>query len=205
MSLTAIIDYGVCNLDSVARAVAECGGRALVTAGEADIVKADHVILPGVGSYSDAMRNIRGRDIDRVLSERVFSEQIPFLGICLGMQLLSSYGFEGGKTAGLGVVPGEVIKLEPRAREERIPHVGWNEVHHDGQCPLFDGIPPGKDFYFVHSYHLRCADPSDVVAQTPYCGGFTSAIGRNQTFAVQFHPEKSQKVGFQLLRNFLKM
>ena len=205
MSSTAIIDYGMCNLDSVARAIEECGGRALITHEESDVRVASHVVLPGVGSYADAMRNIRERSLDRILGEHVFDRGIPFLGICLGMQLLSSFGWEGGRTDGLAAIPGEVAKLERKGADLRIPHVGWNEVELDRESPLFDGIPSGRDFYFVHSYHFRCDDPQNVLARTPYAGGFVSAIARGTTFAVQFHPEKSQRVGFQLLRNFLKM
>jgi len=205
MSFTAIIDYGMCNLDSVARAIEECGGSARVTHDESDVRVANHVVLPGVGSYADAMRNICERSLDRILTEHVFDRGIPFLGICLGMQLLSSVGWEGGQTNGLAAIPGEVAKLEPKGADRRIPHVGWNEVQLDRESPLFDGIASGRDFYFVHSYHFRCADPQNVLARTPYAGGFVSAMSHGMTFAVQFHPEKSQRVGFQLLRNFLKM
>ena len=205
MSFTAIIDYGMCNLDSVARAIEECGGTARVTQDESDLRTASHVVLPGVGSYADAMRNIRDRSLDRILVEHVFDRGIPFLGICLGMQLLSSLGWEGGRTDGLGAIPGEVVKIEPTEADRRVPHVGWNAVEFSRESPLFDGIASGRDFYFVHSYHFRCTKPEHILAKTPYAGGFVSALSSGMTFAVQFHPEKSQRVGFQLLRNFLKM
>jgi imidazole glycerol-phosphate synthase subunit HisH len=205
VSLTAIIDYGMCNLDSVARAIEECGGTARVTHDESDVRAASHVVLPGVGSYADAMRNIRDRSLDQILAEHVFEREVPFLGICLGMQLLSSLGSEGGRTNGLGVIPGEVVKFEPTDADRRIPHVGWNEVEVDRESPLFEGMTSGRDFYFVHSYHFRCANSAHILARTPYAGGFVSAISSGVTFAVQFHPEKSQRAGFQLLRNFLKM
>ena len=204
MSLVSIIDYGLCNLDSVARAVEECGGQPRVTDQEADVRAATHVVLPGVGSFTDAMRNIRAKSLDRILGEHVREKQIPFLGVCLGMQLLASHGVEGGDTEGLGWIPGDVVRLEP-ASDDRIPHVGWNEVQVAGQSPLFRGIPQGKDFYFVHSYHFRCREAADRLAQTPYCGEFTSAVARGPVFGVQFHPEKSQRPGFQLLRNFLAL
>jgi imidazole glycerol-phosphate synthase subunit HisH len=204
MSLVTIVDYGLCNLDSVARAVEECGGQPKVSDQEADVRSATHVVLPGVGSFADAMRNIRARSLDRILDEHVRDKQIPFLGVCLGMQLLASQGVEGGDTEGLGWIPGEVVRLEP-ARDERVPHVGWNEVHFTDQSPLFRGISQGKDFYFVHSYHLRCREDRHRLARTPYGGEFTSAVCQGSIFGVQFHPEKSQRPGFQLLRNFLAL
>lgn len=204
MSLVTIIDYGMGNLDSAARAVEECGGQPRVTDQEADVRVATHVVLPGVGSFADAMRNIRLRSLDRILDEHVRAKQIPLLGICLGMQLLASRGVEGGDTAGLGWIPGDVVRLEP-AGDDRIPHVGWNEVHFLGEAPLFSNVPSGKDFYFAHSYHFRCREAQDVLARTPYCGEFTSAVARGAVFGVQFHPEKSQRPGFQLLRSFLAL
>jgi imidazole glycerol-phosphate synthase subunit HisH len=204
MKSVAVIDYGMCNLDSVARAVEECGGRPLVTDREADVKTATHVILPGVGAFADAMNGIRARSLDQILDEHVRSKQIPFLGICLGMQLLASQGTEGGEAAGLGWIAGEVLHLVAR-EGERVPHVGWNEVRPKDGHPLFHGISAGTDFYFVHSYSFRAREARDVVAQTPYCGSFVSVVGRDAVFGVQFHPEKSQRSGFQVLRNFLAL
>ena len=152
----AIVDYGMCNLDSVRRAVEECGGRAIVTDEQGDIESADRIILPGVGAFPDAMRNLIERGLHKVLEEQVRTERAPFLGICLGMQLLASRGYEGGETAGLGWIEGDVRRLVPTETDRRIPHVGWNEVVATGDSPLFDGIEPGVDFYFVHSYHFVC-------------------------------------------------
>jgi imidazole glycerol-phosphate synthase subunit HisH len=199
----AIIDYGMCNLDSVARAIEECGGSATITDQERDIEKATHIILPGVGAFGEAMRNIKERGLDEILGEQVLEKHIPFLGICLGMQLLAAIGTEGSEHSGLGWFAGRVERLVPTENDRRIPHIGWNEVLIDHETPLFRGIPSGRDFYFVHSYHI-CPDNRDhVVAHTPYCGGFVSAVNRDWIHGVQFHPEKSQKVGFQVLRNFL--
>ena len=203
MNRVAIIDYGMCNLDSIARAVEECGGDACVTHRSEDIESASRVILPGVGAYPDAMHNLRERDLDKVLQDQVIGKQIPFLGICLGMQLLATRGWEGQETTGLGWIDGDVMRLEPRDAETRIPHVGWNEVDFTAGSELFKGITPGKDFYFVHSYSLRCSDDRQILARTPYCGDFVSAVQRDLVFGVQFHPEKSQRTGFQLLKNFL--
>ena len=202
MSFVAIVDYGMCNLDSMRRALEECGANARVTADPGDLDEAERIVLPGVGAFADAMRNLRERGLDRALRQQA-EKRVPLLGVCLGMQLLASRGDEGGGAGGLGLVPGEVVKLEPTADSPRIPHVGWNEVRAAGEHPLFHGLAPDSDFYFVHSYHVRCASPGDVLATTPYCGGFASAIGRGPVMGTQFHPEKSQRAGFALLRNFL--
>lgn len=203
--LVAVVDYGMCNLDSVRRALEEVGGRVVVTNEAADVESADVIVLPGVGAFPDAMRHVRERDLDKVLEQQVLVEAAPFLGICLGMQLLASVGYEGQETAGLGWIDGAVRRLVATEQDRRIPHAGWNEVHAAEGSPLFAGIPPGSDFYFVHSYHLACDLPSDVAATTPYCGGFTSAVSRDNMHAVQFHPEKSQRNGLRLLQNFLAL
>lgn len=199
----AVVDYGMCNLDSVRRALEEAGGRPFVTGDPGELDAADRIVLPGVGAFADAVRNLRDRGLDDALRKQVLDDGVPFLGVCLGMQLLATAGHEGGRTDGLGWVAGEVVRLEPTGAGERVPHVGWNEVHTSGASPLFEGIPDRTDFYFVHSFHLRCDDGGDVLATTPYCGSFTSAVARGHVFGVQFHPEKSQRHGIRLLRNFL--
>lgn len=204
MKTVAIVDYGMCNLDSVTRAVEECGGNPLVTGEKSDLESAAYIILPGVGSFADAMSEIRKRSLDDVLKKQVIEEEIPFLGICLGMQLMAAKGTEGGEVHGLGIIEGEITPLEPDSSETRIPHIGWNEVMHSEESPLFKGITTGKDFYFVHSYHFRCSE-ENVIARTPYCGEFVSAVSKGSAFGVQFHPEKSQKPGFQILKNFLSL
>ncbi|MBM4293807.1 MAG: imidazole glycerol phosphate synthase subunit HisH [Deltaproteobacteria bacterium] len=205
MRRVAVIDYGLCNLDSIARALEECGGVPTVTAEPGPLKTATHIILPGVGAFSTAMHNLRQAGFEEVLQEQVVHRQIPFLGICLGMQMLAAKGYEGRETPGLGWIGGEVRRLKPTRVNERIPHVGWNEVHQQTAGPLFQGIPSGKDFYFVHSYHLCYGQEAHILATTPYCGGFISAVGRDLIFGVQFHPEKSQRLGFQVLRNFLSL
>lgn len=206
MNTIAIVDYGMCNLDSVARAVEECGGVPLVTAEAKDLEVANRIILPGVGAFPDAMRNIKRRALDEILCEQVIGKQIPFLGICLGMQLLATKGWEGGETEGLGWIEGEVRRLEPAIDDDaRIPHIGWNEVHFVHESPLFKGIVSGKDYYFVHSFHLCPSDEQNISAHTPYGNGFVSAVQRGLIFGVQFHPEKSQRLGFQVLKNFLSL
>lgn len=203
MKRVAIVDYGMGNLDSVARAIEECGGSPVVTDRAPEIESATHIVLPGVGAFGDGIRNLRARGLDEILREHAVVGGIPFLGICLGMQLLGSRGFEGGVTEGLGWIDGQVRRLEPAGGDHRIPHIGWNEVAFTRASPLFVGVDTGHDFYFVHSYHLVCHDKEHVLAVTPYCGGFVSAIARGRIFGVQFHPEKSQRLGFQVLRNFL--
>jgi glutamine amidotransferase len=201
----AIIDYGMGNLDSVARAIEECGGQPVVTDQLKDIEIATHIILPGVGAFRDGINNIKQRHLDEILYDQVLDHQIPFLGICLGMQLLATTGKEGVVTEGLGWIDGEVRRFEPDSVTTRIPHIGWNEVLPVKESPLFRDIPSGQDFYFVHSYHFHCTNQDSVLAYTPYCGQFVSAINRDWIFGTQFHPEKSQKSGFSVLKNFLSL
>jgi glutamine amidotransferase len=202
MNRVAIVDHGLCNIDSIRRALEECGGAPLVTDDPADLEDVDRIVLPGVGAFGDAMANLRERKLDVAIVNNVLDQGVPFLGICLGMQLLATTGRESGDVAGLGLVAGEVVRLEPTDSDQRVPHVGWNEVHgRDGQ--LLHGVDDDADFYFVHSYHLRCDDDAAVAATTPYCGGFTSVVEQGNVFATQFHPEKSQRHGFEVLRNFL--
>lgn len=204
MKKVAIIEYGTGNLDSVARAVEECGGTSIISHDPKEIRAAHFLILPGVGAYSVGMRNLRERNLCEVLQKQVIEKGVPFLGICLGMQLLSTTGWEGGlETLGLGWIEGEVKRLEPQRPDERVPHIGWNEVTLLKLSPLFKGLSSGKDFYFVHSYHLACRFDADVVAKTDYCGGFASVVSKQNIFGVQFHPEKSQRAGFQVLDGFL--
>ena len=203
MSNVVIVDYGMCNLDSIARAVEECGGRPTVSDQPRELATATQIILPGVGAFPDAMNNLVERGFHTALEEQVVGNGIPFLGICLGMHMMARAGNEGQRTEGLGWIDGEVVRLEPQGEDTRIPHIGWNEINLEYESPLFDGIAPDRDYYFVHSYHIRCDDEEQVVARTAYAGGFVSAVARDHIFGVQFHPEKSQKVGFQVLRNFL--
>jgi imidazole glycerol-phosphate synthase subunit HisH len=199
----AIVDYGMCNLDSVRRAFEEVGARPFVTDDPADLDAADRIVLPGVGAFPDAMRSLRARGLDQALAKQVFDEGAPFLGVCLGMQLMAAIGEEVEETDGLGWIDGRCVRFVPTDLDRRVPHIGWNQVTATTESPLFDGIPPGADFYFVHSFHVLCAATGDVLATTPYCDVFVSAVQRGRAFGVQFHPEKSQQWGLRLLRNFL--
>lgn len=203
----AIIDHGLSNLNSIARAIEECGGIPMVTDNPADLRQANRIVLPGVGAFPAAITNLRAKGLFDALLEEVARRPVPLLGICLGMQLLAESSTEGStegsKSEGLGLMPGTVVKLSSSG-DERIPHMGWNEVRQTVDSPLFKGIAPNTDFYFVHSYCLVCPE-ANVIARTPYCGEFVSAATISNVMAVQFHPEKSQRVGFQLLRNFLAL
>jgi glutamine amidotransferase len=199
----AIVDYGMCNLDSVRRAFEEVGARPFVTDDPGDLDTADRIVLPGVGAFPDAMHNLRARGLDDALAKQVWDEGAPFLGVCLGMQLMAAVGHEVAPTEGLGWLDACCVRFVPTDADRRVPHVGWNEVTPWLDSPLFDGIPPGTDFYFVHSFHVACATTDQVLATTPYCDGFVSAVQRGQAYGVQFHPEKSQRWGLRLLENFL--
>lgn len=204
MKTVAIVDYGMCNLDSVARAVSECGGAPVVTADAKTVTSADCVILPGVGAFGVGMAHLRERGLEAPLREAVLERKVPFLGICLGMQMLAKRGEEHGGAEGLGWLDADTVLIKPAAGE-RLPHIGWNEVHPERESPLFAGIAPGTDFYFVHSYALRPRDSSATLASAPYGDGVCAAVQKANVYGVQFHPEKSQKAGFALLRNFLSL
>lgn len=199
-----IVDYGICNIDSVRRAVEELGATPVIADEPRALGGATRIILPGVGAFPDGMRNLRERRLLEPLREAVVVSGVPTLGICLGMQLLATKGFEVAEVDGLGWIPGEVRRLKP-SNGERVPHIGWNELTVERESPLLDGVPSGKDFYFVHSYHFAPATETDVIGTTPYCGRFVAAVQRGNVFGVQFHLEKSQRAGFQVLHNFLTL
>lgn len=206
MKKIAIIDYGIGNLDSVARAVSELGCNPLVTRRAADFDIAHAIILPGVGAFSTGIKHLIDYGLVDSLHRQACVIGIPFLGICLGMQLLASSSVEGGKPfEGLGWIPGRVELLKPATSHERVPHMGWNEVHIRNSHSIFNGIESGKDFYFVHSYHFVPERKSAILAETPYCGSFVSVLCQENIIGVQFHPEKSQKIGFNFLSNFLNL
>lgn len=200
-----VIDYGIGNLGSVRRSLEECGAHVIVSDRPESLKQASHAVLPGVGAFSRGMENLRAKDWLPAVRELVLDDGVPLLGVCLGMQLLADTGHEGGTTAGLGLIHGEVRRLEARSSDERVPHVGWNEVYPLIECPLFAGIPAGADFYFVHSYHFVPRAEGQLAAYAPYCGRTAAAVVAGNVCGVQFHPEKSSRAGFQLLRNFLAM
>ena len=200
-----IVDYGLGNLSSVSRTFEKCGADVVIDDRPESAESADHIVIPGVGDYAEAISRITDSGWDVALRRAALENKVPVLGICLGMQLLSTTGEESGQNQGLGLIDGRVIRLVPVEAEERIPHVGWNEVYSIENSPLFSGIAPGTDFYFVHSFHFKPAITDDAAAVTPYCGEFVSAVSKDNIYGVQFHPEKSSKEGMTLIRNFIDM
>jgi glutamine amidotransferase len=207
MGKVAIVDCGSGNLRSAQKALARVaeGDDVAVTADPAVVARADRIVLPGVGAFADCMRGLSGIPgmID-ALGNAVLVRGAPFLGICVGMQLLASVGREFGDHAGLDWIAGEVVRLTPSDPALKIPHMGWNELAIAEPHPLFAGIPAGANVYFVHSYAMRPSDPAHVLAASDYGGAFAAAVGRDNIAGVQFHPEKSQAAGLALLANFLK-
>ena len=191
----------MCNVDSMWRAIESCGAKGDVTNTPADLACADKIVLPGVGAFPDAMAFLNESGLADAIREQVTQHDVPLLGVCLGMQLLATRGFEGTETQGLNLIEAEVVRLF--SSTSPIPHVGWNEAAPVDNCRLFAGIAHQADFYFVHSFHMQCVDTANVVATTPYCDGFASAVVNGNVVGTQFHPEKSQASGLRLLRNFL--
>jgi glutamine amidotransferase len=198
----AVVDHGLCNLDSITRALEHCGAEPFRATGPADLDGARRIVLPGVGAFPAAMGRLEELGLRDALDRAVLGDGVPVLGICLGMQLMLSVGEEGTETKGLGWIDGRVTRLVP-GPDERVPHVGWNAVEPTAGAAPFATVPAGSDFYFVHSYHCVPDDPAVVAATTPFGGGFVSAVVRDACWGVQFHPEKSQAAGFAVLRAFL--
>jgi glutamine amidotransferase len=198
--MIAIIDYGMGNLRSVAKAFEAVGHQAVVTRDAKVIGNASHVVLPGVGAFGDCMSNLEGYGLIEAVRSAVESGR-PFLGICLGLQLLFTESEEFGRHKGLGIIPGKVKRfvLDPSLK---VPHMGWNQVNYLRPCPLFEGIADGSHWYFVHSYYVDPADNAVAATATTYGMPFVSSIWRDNVVAFQFHPEKSQSVGLRLIRNF---
>ncbi|MFH1800834.1 MAG: imidazole glycerol phosphate synthase subunit HisH [Candidatus Omnitrophota bacterium] len=194
-----IIDYGMGNIKSVYNALHYFGEDAKIVFSEKDFKDCSHLILPGVGAFPQAMRNLSERDMIRPIKAHVDAGK-PFLGICLGMQLLADKGEEMEVVPGLGIVPGHVRRLDVKLH---IPHVGWNNLIVKKEHPVFEGMKSGVDFYFVHSYYFHCADSSNLLATAEYEKEFSCAITNGRSaVAVQFHPEKSQANGLKILENF---
>jgi len=202
--MVGIIDYGMGNLLSVFHAVEAVGFDAMFCHTQEDVETCDHLILPGVGAFGDCLRNLKETGFIEVLNEHVIRRARPTLGICLGMQAMAGRSFEGGETPGLGWFDADVVRLTPQDTALRVPQIGWNSVTFPHEHPVCAGIPQDADFYFVHSYWVRCADPGTVLGVCDYGGPVTAAIARDNIVATQFHPEKSQEHGLRLLENFLQ-
>jgi glutamine amidotransferase len=196
----AIVDAGIGNLRSVQKAFEHLGAAPVATDDPAQVMAADAVVLPGVGAFGDGMRGLSARGLDHAVRNTIESGK-PFLGICVGMQLLFEESEEMGRHSGLGVLPGRVVRFPSSLT---VPHMGWNQIDRQRPHPLLSDVPDGAFVYFAHSYHPLADDGSIVVATTDYGGAYPSAVARDNVWAIQFHPEKSQQVGLTILRNFLE-
>lgn len=200
----SIIDCGVANLSSVSNALLNAGAEVEILSTPQKLKDADRIIFPGVGAFAKCMSNFQEAGFKDELLDIVKNKGRPLLGICLGMQVLFTKGHEFGITEGLGWFKGEVKKIESSDPNLRIPHIGWNDLTFYKEHPVFAGLPPHPDFYFVHSFHAVPEEKQDLVATCDYGGSITASVSKENIVAVQFHPEKSQKVGFKLLQNFLR-
>lgn len=201
--MVAIIDYDAGNIKSVEKAMKLLKQEVVVTRDPETILSADKVILPGVGSFGDAMGKIRQYDLEKVIHE-VVKRRIPFLGICLGLQLLFERSEESPGVQGLGVLKGEILRI-PETEGLKVPHMGWNSLELSGDGRLFRGIPEDAYVYFVHSYYLKAEEPEVVTARTDYGTEIHASVEKGQIFACQFHPEKSSDVGLRILKNFVEL
>jgi imidazole glycerol-phosphate synthase subunit HisH len=199
----AIVDVCSGNLRSVERALAKAGGNVVVTRDPEVVARADKIVVPGQGAFGVFMRGLRERGLGEALREAIASGR-PYLGICLGLQILFDESEEQGPCAGLGVIAGRVVRLSPTDRRLKVPHIGWNQLAFRRRDPLLAGIAEGAHVYFVHSYHAVPHDPSLVTLEAEHGIRLTAAIRQANIFACQFHPEKSQEVGLQILRNFVE-
>jgi glutamine amidotransferase len=195
-----IVDYGMGNLRSVQKAFEKIGADAQVVSSPADLEGAEKLVLPGVGAFRDAIAELKRTGLDRPVREHIAADK-PFLGICLGLQLLFDVSYEDGQWEGLGVLPGKVVRFADQP-DLKIPHMGWNSLELAQPARIFEGVPEGSSVYFVHSYYVVPEDESVIAARTEHGTSFVSAVAKNNLFATQFHPEKSQSVGLRLLTNF---
>ena len=198
--MIAIIDYQMGNLRSVQKAFEKAGFEATITCDAAELAKAEKVVLPGVGAFEDAIAELHRRNLVSPIKD-VIAANKPFLGICLGLQLLFDMSYEGGEFEGLGIIPGEVKRFDVQAGF-KVPHMGWNQANIVREAPILKGIEFGTHFYFVHSYYVAPSDTDVVAITSDYDGEFCAMIWQDNLYATQFHPEKSQSAGIQVLKNF---
>ena len=201
--MIAIIDYDAGNIKSVEKALQKLGQEVVVTRDAQELLRADKVILPGVGAFGDAMANLRKYGLDEVICQ-VVEKRTPFLGICLGLQLLFEKSDESPEVNGLGILRGEICRI-PEKAGLKIPHMGWNSLHLQNEGRLFAGLPEHAYVYFVHSYYLKAEDETIVKATTEYSTLIHASVEQDNVFACQFHPEKSSDVGLQILKNFVEL
>ena len=200
--MLAIIDYGLSNLSSISSALEYLEIKSKCTNDKKIILDAKGIILPGVGSFEKGMENLKHLNLINILTEQIKQKKIPILGICLGFQLMSNFGYEGKKQKGLGWIDAETKILQKTSTELRIPHVGWNECKIVNKSRLLNKIPEDTLFYFIHSFHVACRDQNQVVGISDHGQKFVAAFENENIFGTQFHPEKSQYFGLQLLKNF---
>lgn len=201
--MIAIIDYDAGNIKSVEKALQKLGQEVVITRDANVILHADRVILPGVGAFGDAMENLKKYQLDKVI-QQVVENGIPFLGICLGLQLLFERSDETPGVDGLGILKGEILRI-PDHEDLKIPHMGWNSLHLQNEGRLFKGLPEQSYVYFVHSYYLKAEEEEIVKATTEYSVNIHASVEKGNVFACQFHPEKSSDVGLTILKNFVEL
>jgi imidazole glycerol-phosphate synthase subunit HisH len=203
--MLVIVDYGMGNLHSVVRRVEKLGYEALLTSSPEDVARADKIILPGVGAFGSGMQNLKDRGLIPVLNDKVLKEEIPILGICLGMQMMVRWG-EEGDVDGLGWINADCVRFRFEDNQGgylRVPHMGWNTIEKQGTNSLLANVPDQSRFYFVHSYYVKPNDETEVLASTDYGVEFASVIHKKNIFGAQFHPEKSHQAGANLIESFL--
>lgn len=200
--MIGIISYGIGNVASVANALGHAGVPCALVTEPAELKQYRKLLLPGVGAFGKAMERLRALGFAEAVSEAVLQRETPLLGICLGMQLLASRGYEFGETEGLGLIDGSVRRLDTRGESLRLPHIGWNDLTPAGDSPLLAGLPEDATCYFAHSYVFEPADPGAVQGVTEYGGPQVAVVAKGCVYGTQFHPEKSQESGLQILKNF---
>ncbi|NER37090.1 MAG: imidazole glycerol phosphate synthase subunit HisH [Oscillatoria sp. SIO1A7] len=201
--MIGIVDYGMGNLLSVYNALEMVGADVQLCPEPKQLQTVERIVLPGVGAFRDCMVNLKKKGFVEALEDAVLGKSKPILGICLGMQAMARRSFEGGEYQGLGWIDADVVRLQPND-SLRVPQIGWNDIIYQLDSPLFSSLPPAPDFYFVHSYYMKCHNEINVDATCDYGGLVTVAIRKGNIFATQFHPEKSQEYGLKILENFLQ-
>jgi len=203
--MISIIDYGMANLRSVQKGFEHVGASARIISKPEEIASADRLVLPGVGAFADAVATLREKNLVEPILRHIERGK-PFLGICLGLQMLFDVGYEDGVHRGLGVLPGKCVRFDVDEKLGlKVPHMGWNQLHFERRSPLSRDLPEGCCVYFVHGYHVEPSDEKVIATTTDYGGPFVSSVWRDNVMATQFHPEKSQQVGLQMLKNFAAM
>lgn len=202
--MLVILDYGVGNIGSIFNMFKRVGGKPVVTGKIDDLERANKIVLPGVGSFDRAVESLQKSGLRECLEKKVIAERTPVLGVCVGMQMLG-HGSEEGVLSGFGWIDGRCVKFDVVAKGLRVPHMGWNSVVVEKSSQLTERLNSSSRFYFVHSYHLVCNDPDDVLMTADYGGRFVAAVQKNNIFGTQFHPEKSHKFGMELYRQFVTL